>query len=297
MLTFKAPAKINWFLKVLGLREDGFHEIQSLIQKVTLFDTLTFKPSRDLVITTDAQIPMEENLVYKAALLLKNKYGVKTGAEMQLDKAIPVGAGLGGGSSDAAAALGGLNELWSLGLSVDELCETGEEIGSDVPFFLRDSLCYVEGRGEKITRCVPNRPLSLLLVKPSFAVSTAWVYKNLSLSSLASSWIKGETPELTKKPGKVNNIKHFIKNVEDADLSNMARTSGPGSNDLESVTMESFPIIAKIKERLLNQGSLFTLMSGSGPTVCGVFKSLKEAEATSRIFNDFWTAAVQTITE
>jgi 4-diphosphocytidyl-2-C-methyl-D-erythritol kinase len=240
---------------------------------------------------------MEENLVYKAALFLKNKYGMKTGAEIQLDKAIPIGAGLGGGSSDAAAALGGLNELWSLGLSVDELCEAGEEIGSDVPFFLRDSLCYVEGRGEKITSCVPKRPLSLLLVKPSFVVSTAWVYKNLSFYSLSLSWINGKTPELTKKPGKVNNIKHFIKNVEDADLSNMARTSGPGSNDLESVTLESFPIIAKIKERLSNQGSLFTLMSGSGPTVFGVFKSIEETEVASLIFNDFWTAAVQTITE
>ena len=296
MLTLRAPAKINWFLEVLGLREDGFHEIQSLIQKITLFDTLIIKPSNDLIITTDASIPMEENLAYKAALLLKNKYAVKTGAEMQLVKTIPVGAGLGGGSSDAAAALGGLNELWSLGLTVDELCEAGEEIGSDVPFFLRDSLSYVEGRGEKIKACVPKRQLPLLLVKPSFAVSTAWVYNNLSFSSISSARNEGNTPELTKNHGNVNNIKHFIKDVEDADLSGMARSSGLVSNDLESVTLESFPIIADIKEGLSEHGSLFSLMSGSGPTVFGVFNSLKAAETSSRSFKDFWTAVVRTIT-
>ena len=295
MLTLRAPAKINWFLKVLCLRGDGFHEIQSLIQKVTLFDKLTIKPSNDLNITTDASIPMEENLAYKAALLLKNKYAVKTGAEIHLVKTIPVGAGLGGGSSDAAAAMGGLNEIWSLGLTVDELCEAGKEIGSDVPFFLRDSLSYVEGRGEKINACVPKRELPLLLVKPPFAVSTAWVYNNLSYPSIPSAR-QGNTHELTKKHGNVNNIKHFIKDVEDADLSGMARSCVFLSNDLESVTLESFPIIADIKERLSEHGSLFSLMSGSGPTVFGVFNSFKAAEFASHFFKDFWIAVVRTMT-
>jgi 4-diphosphocytidyl-2-C-methyl-D-erythritol kinase len=296
MLNLRAPAKINWFLEVLYLREDGFHDIKSLIQKVTLFDRLTIKPSNDLTISTDASIPMEENLAYKAALLLKNKYEVNTGAEMRLVKTIPVGAGLGGGSSDAASALEGLNELWSLGLTVDELCDAGEEIGSDVPFFLRDSLSYVEGRGEKINECFPKRQLPLLLVNPSFAVSTAWVYNNLSCSSKSSARDEAHTPELTKKHGNVNNIKHFIKDVEGADLSGLARSSGLLSNDLESVTLESFPVIANIKERLSEHGSLFSLMSGSGPTVFGVFKSLKAAETASRSFKDFWTAVVYTMT-
>ncbi len=143
MLTLKAPAKINWFLNIHGLRNDGFHEIQSLIQKVSLFDELTFSPSESLVVNSDAPIPMEQNLVYKAAMLLREKYKVNMGALIHLDKKIPAGAGLGGGSSDAAAALMGLNELWSLGLSMDELCRTGELIGSDIPFFLYNSLSYV----------------------------------------------------------------------------------------------------------------------------------------------------------
>lgn len=296
MITLRAPAKINWFLNVLGMRGDGYHEIQSLLQKITLFDTLTIWHSDDLSLTTETPIPIEGNLAYRAAILLKKRYAVTGGAKMRLFKAIPMGAGLGGGSSDAAAALKGLNKLWALGLDADELCATGEEIGSDVPFFLRSSLSFAEGRGEKIQSCNPKRALPLLLVKPSFSVSTAWVYENLSSNFHSSAMQNGVSYKLTKKDVSDNNIKHFVRIVEDADLSAIARSSESMSNDLEHVTQAQFPVIAEIKKRLSDRGALFALMSGSGPTVFGLFDTLDAAEDAEPSFRDFWTAVVQTMT-
>ena len=278
MLTLKAPAKINWFLKILGKRKDGYHEIQSLIQKITLYDILTFAPSNDLILKTGAPIPVEQNLIYKAAMLLKNRYGIEKGALIHLDKNIPMGAGLGGGSSDAAAALLGLNELWSLDLSQKELSETAGQLGSDVPLFLYGPLSLVYGRGEKIAPRKAEKILDILLVKPPFDVSTDQVYKNFSM--------------LTKKAEKVNNIEHFIRKIEIAELSGI---TGNVSNDLESVTINSFPVIGEIKEMLRKQGAVFSLMSGSGSTVFGVFESRKKAMEASCAFNEFWTAVVQTI--
>ncbi len=292
-LSLKAPAKINWFLKVLGLRSDGFHEIQSLIQKITLFDMLTITPSKDLTLRTDTSIPVKQNLVYKAAVLLKEKYGVKTGAVIQLNKNIPIGAGLGGGSSDAAAALRGLNELWSLGLSVEELCEIAEQLGSDVPFFLHGALSFVRGRGEKIIPRAAVKPLSILLVKPSFTVSTAWAYNELSAQNFKRN--SSLSLKLTKKTDKADNIEHFIRRIEKAEIPDISRRLGAIPNDLESVTTNRYPVIAEIKEKLQKHGAKFSLMSGSGPTVFGVFDSLKEAEDASRFFNDFWTVVIQTI--
>ncbi len=293
MLTLTAPAKINWFLNILGKRNDGFHEIQSLIQKITLYDVLRFSSleetvvpgipdgltsSNNIVLETSAPITAEQNLIYKAAMRLKSRYGIEKGAVIHLKKNIPMGAGLGGGSSDAAAALQGLNKLWSLGLTTKELYGTAEEIGSDVPFFLSGSLSYVYGRGEKLIPRNALRPLDILLVKPSFDVSTGWVYKNFAI--------------LTKKVGKVNNIEHFIHNIERAELNGI---TGDLSNDLELVTVSSFPVIAEIKERLRRKGAVFSLMSGSGSTVFGVFESRRLAEEASRLFDDMWTAVVQTM--
>ena len=289
--SLKAPAKINWFLRVLGLRKDGFHEIQSLMQKVTLFDTLTFAASEDLTVSGTGGIPAEENIVYKTAVILKDKYGIKEGAAIHIDKKIPMGAGLGGGSSDAAAALLGLNKLWSLHLSVEQLSKAGESIGSDVPFFLFSPISLVHGRGERITPRNAVKPLFLLLVKPSISVSTAWAYKELSASREEA----GNRPELTKKADKVNNIEHFIRSIERADISGITGYSGSVSNDLESVTLKSFPVIAGIKEKLREKGSIFALMSGSGSTVFGVFESLEKAEEAAVFFTDHWRAVVQTM--
>ena len=278
MLTLKAPAKINWFLNILGKRKDGYHEIQSLIQKITLHDKLTFAPSNDLILKTGAPVPVEENLVYKAAMLLKSRRGIEKGAVIQLDKNIPMCAGLGGGSSDAAAALLGLNELWSLNLSLEELSEIAGQLGSDAPLFLYGALSFVYGRGEKTVPRKAEKTLDILLVKPPFDVSTAQVYNNFSM--------------LTKKAEKVNNIERFIRKIERAELNGI---TGNVSNDLESVTINSFPVIGEIKEMLRKQGAVFSLMSGSGSTVFGVFESRKKAMEASCAFNEFWTAVVQTI--
>ncbi len=291
MFTLKAPAKINLFLNVLGLRDDGFHKIQSLIQKVTLYDTLTIKPAEDLILRTDSSISTRQNLVYKAAQLLKERCGVRKGAHIYLKKHIPISSGLGGGSSDAAAALSGLNKLWGLNLSKGELHELGLRLGSDVPFFLDGPLAFVEGRGEKITPLKMSRQLDILLVKPHISVSTAWAYNELSLQSSG----------LTKKDKKVDNIKFFIRGLNETGLQLLEGRAILGSmfnnfsNDLEALVVRRFPVIADIKKRLLEEGAIFSMMSGSGSAVFGVFGSKEEACRASLAFKDFWTAIVQTI--
>lgn len=293
MLTLKAPAKINWFLNVISKRDDGFHEIQSVVQKVTLYDLLTFSYSSGLTLTTDSDIPTEENLVYKAAVLLKKRYNVSSGALISLEKRIPVGAGLGGGSSDAATALTGLNQLWSLDLSLNELSEAARELGSDVPLFLYDSISYIHGRGEKVVSYRAVSPVYLLIVKPGFDVPTAWAYNNLSPSDVKDEALSGGN-KLTKKGDKDDNIRHFIKKIGNAEVSDIA---GNIFNDLEIVTVKKYPVIAEIKERLLQHGAALSLMSGSGSAVFGVFGSMEKAEEVSKSFNEFWTAAVQTVTD
>lgn len=288
-LSLNAPAKINWFLHVLGLRDDGFHEIQSLMQKISLCDVLTFSPSEKLILETEAPVPVEQNLVYKAAQLLQCTCGVKTGARIKLDKHIPIGAGLGGGSSDAAAALTGLRELWSLNISPEELYRIACRLGSDVPFFLGGPLSFVQGRGERLSHCRTQTAAYLLLVKPPFPVSTAWVYGEFRKSG----WDTGSL-RLTNNSDKVDNIEFLISSVERAGFKDAAKSI---SNDLESVTVKSFPVIAEIKRKLVEEGAIFSLMSGSGPTVFGVFSSQEEAAEASRAFKDYWTAVAKTITD
>jgi 4-diphosphocytidyl-2-C-methyl-D-erythritol kinase len=293
MLTIKAPAKINWFLKVLRRREDGFHEIQSLMQKITLYDEISFSPSNELVIETRADIPLKENLIYKAAMLLMDSVNVDKGVVIHLKKQIPVGAGLGGGSSDAATALIGLNTLWSLELSIDQLCKIAEQIGSDVPFFLRGPVSYAHGRGERLSLCSAEKTVNILLVKPPFGVSTAWAYKTLAENRS----LHGEDeqnihmPELTKKALKVNNIRHFIRLFEKAELNGLSSFI---LNDLESTVINNFPVIAEIKDKLTGHGAEFSLMSGSGSTVFGVFNTRRGAEKASEHFKEYWTSVVET---
>ncbi|MEK6528012.1 MAG: 4-(cytidine 5'-diphospho)-2-C-methyl-D-erythritol kinase [Nitrospirota bacterium] len=332
-LSLKAPAKINLFLRVFGRRCDGYHEIKSLIQKINLHDVLTFTLSDNLKVTTsfsDAgqfvvdlpagqagstlreDIPEEHNLVYKAAVLLRNKCSVKSGAKINLNKKIPLSAGLGGGSSDAASALLGLNKIWSLGLSNGDLYEFAEQLGADVPFFLNGPRAFVEGKGEKITNIEAGNSFHILLVKPHITVSTAWVYNSYQLlvasnelkdnnttqdfelnSSLVTHHSSRSLRWLTNEVNKVDNITLFIKAVEKAEL----RKSKEIFNDLEAVTIKSFPVIADIKDRLIGEGAIFSLMSGSGPTVFGIFNSAEEAMDASKAFKDYWTAVVKTLTD
>jgi 4-diphosphocytidyl-2-C-methyl-D-erythritol kinase len=241
-----------------------------------------------LILHSDLDLPYQQNIVYKAAKLLKNSYKVKAGTEISLSKNIPVHAGLGGGSSDAASTFIALNELWSLGLSKKELGTIATQIGSDVPFFLNGALALVKGRGEKVTAYKASKATPLLLVKPSIHISTRWAYKNMNSHRLSET-----DSELTKRRDKSDNNAFLIKTIRNVELS-AVRTI---RNDLETVTVQHFPVISEIKSRLLQHGAIFSLMSGSGSTVFGVFDSVAAAQDASRFFKDCWTAVVQTLTE
>jgi 4-diphosphocytidyl-2-C-methyl-D-erythritol kinase len=288
MLTLKAYAKINWFLKVFGRRNDGYHEICSLIHKVGLHDILYLKPSDDLTLSSDIQIPTEDNLVYRAAKLLQEKSGIRSGAEIRLKKNIPQSAGLGGGSSDAASTLAGLNELWSLKLSSGELLLLAGQLGSDVPFFLGSPLSLAEGRGEKLTHYSVSVPFSILLVNPGINISTRWAYDKLH-----SVRMHGIGTDLTKHIDNADNIQLFIHSVQKGEIDGNTCFR----NDFESALIEDFPAIGEIKESLLREGATLSMMSGSGSTLFGVFDSMKEAENASGKFRNYWTSVIQTLTD
>ena len=275
-ISLKAPAKINWFLSVLNKREDGYHSIISPMQCVDLFDILSFEEAEELHLLSDLDIPAEMNLVHKAAALLKRVSLHKSGATIELKKNIPVAAGLGGGSSDAAYTLIGLNRLWGLNFDKGTLMRLAAEIGSDVPFFLAGPLALVEGRGEKVTELNTEGSMVVLLVKPDIAVSTSWAY-NLF-----------ET-RLTKKPV---DIKLFCQAL---DRKNFAFLRDTVFNDLEDIVIRKFPVVGEIKRMLAQDGALLSLMSGSGSAVFGVFNTNEEAVRASKNMPGKWSRVVRTL--
>jgi 4-diphosphocytidyl-2-C-methyl-D-erythritol kinase len=276
-LSLRAPAKINWFLTVLRKRDDGYHDIESLMQCVGLYDLLHFHHADTIKITSDLDIPLEDNLVYKAASLLKKYTSCTKGVKITLQKKIPVSAGLGGGSSDAAYTLLGLNIFWGLGLGKRELSSIGLEIGSDVPFFIDGPSAFVEGRGEKITPLYIHSSVVFLLVNPPVSVSTRWAYENAG--------------KLTKRTVDIKLFCQTLNNKDFTSLNNML------TNDLERVVIKKYPVVNEIKERLLEKGAILSAMSGSGPTVFGVFNSVGTAKSASKVFINCWTAVVQAMIE
>lgn len=276
ILSRKAPAKINWFLSVLNKREDGYHNIISAMQCVDLFDTLSFEEDEGIHVCSDLDIPEEENLVHRTAVLLKRFSSCSTGARITLRKNIPVGAGLGGGSSDAAATLTGLNDLWRLGIDHETLRKLAAEIGSDVPFFLSGRPSLVEGRGENVTELEIGSSLDVLLVKPDISVSTSWAYRTFQAG-------------LTKKS---IDIKLFCQAL---DSENFAFLRDAVFNDLEGVVISHYPVIAEIKRMLERNGAACSLMSGSGSTVFGVFHSTDEAVYASQHLQGTWSRVVRTL--
>jgi 4-diphosphocytidyl-2-C-methyl-D-erythritol kinase len=290
-LELKAPAKINWFLLVLGKREDGYHNIISLMQCVSIYDNLMFEQADTLEVANDLDIPLDNNLVYKAASLLKQYTSCKKGAKITLYKNIPVSAGLGGGSSDAAYTLSGLNRLWGLGLSNRELSTIGLEIGSDVPFFLNGSCALIEGRGEKVVPIrLNNSAIVLLLIKPPISVPTAWTYAYFD-KALGPSLGRGlDSSELTKKPV---DIKLFCQAFTNRDFAFLKVSL---NNDLEKVVIGRYPVVGEIKKRLLENGAIISSMTGSGPTVFGVFESKEAAlAAVNKMDSHNWCRVAETI--
>jgi 4-diphosphocytidyl-2-C-methyl-D-erythritol kinase len=259
-ITLQAPAKINLCLSVLGRRTDGYHELEMLMQMVGLYDEVRVElVGKGVNVRCDsATVPSGEgNIAFKAAAKMNAVAGGGAGLLIEIKKKIPVAAGLGGGSSDAAAVLAACNRLLGTGLGPEKLAEIGARLGLDVPFFFYGPTALAQGRGEVLTTLAPPPRFWVLLANPGFETSTAWVYKNLNL-------------ELTKKR-KCNKI---------AGLSTGQIAEGL-HNDLECVTASAHPVIGRIEKALMAEGALGARMSGSGPTVFGVFETEAACKAAA----------------
>lgn len=285
-LSLNAPAKINWFLNIIGKRNDGYHNIMSLMQCISLYDELIFKHSDKIDVVSNVAINIKDNLVYKAASLLKQYTSYRYGVKIVLHKDIPVAAGLGGGSSDAAYTLSGLNILWRLGLNTADLSPIAAEIGSDVPFFLNTPCALAEGKGEKIRPWKMNSSVILLLIKPGVSVSTSWAYASFDKLKISDT-------ELTKKPFDIKLFCQAFENRDFAYLSNIM------NNDFEKVIIKRYPVVNSLKKRLLEKGAIISAMTGSGPTVFGVFDSRDTAEKALEAMKPFahggWGRIVETL--
>lgn len=262
-IVLKSYGKINLGLDVLRRREDGYHEVRMIMQTVGLYDVLTMKKRKDDKIEMTCNLSFlptdERNLVYKAVKLIKDKYHIKDGVEINLSKRIPVAAGMAGGSSNCAAALKGMNQLFDLGLSIDELCEIGVTLGADVPYCIWGGTALSEGIGEKLSRVDAMPDCYILIAKPGISVSTAFVYKNLDF------------PALSKHP----DIDGMLECLKEKDLTGICDRL---ENVLETVTIKEYPIIEKVKKHLMDQGAKGALMSGSGPTIFAIFEDKKTAD-------------------
>ncbi|HEK9103439.1 TPA: 4-(cytidine 5'-diphospho)-2-C-methyl-D-erythritol kinase [Bacillus pseudomycoides] len=253
-LLVKAPAKINLSLDVLGKRQDGYHEVKMIMTTIDLADRLELtelSEDRIEIVSHNRYVPDDQrNLAYQAAKLLKERFGVKEGVSISIEKTIPVAAGLAGGSSDAAATLRGLNRLWNLGLKIDELAELGAEIGSDVSFCVYGGTAIAKGRGEKIEHIKTPPSCWVILAKPHIGVSTADVYGNLQLNRVTH-------PD----------VEQMVESINSGDYKGICSAVG---NVLEDVTFKMHPEVARIKAQMKRFGADAVLMSGSGPTVFGL---------------------------
>lgn len=268
-MILRAYAKINLSLDVLRRREDGYHDIRMVMQTVGMYDRLELIPRPGAPgITLSVNLPYipsdEGNLAFKAARLLMEEFHVEDGLSIQLGKFIPVAAGLGGGSSDAASVLYGVNRLFHLGLSREELMDRGSRIGADVPYCLLRGTALAEGIGEKLTPLPPLPDCSILLCKPPVNVSTREIYTRLALT------------ETTVHP----DVDGQIEAVKNGDLAGLVR-SDRMKNVLESVTSSLYPVIHRIEELMLSSGALQSIMSGSGPSVFGIFDDADKAGAAA----------------
>lgn len=266
MYYVKAPAKINLTLDVLHKRPDGYHEVEMIMTTVDLADRIGLEVREDgeiHILSVDRFVPNDHrNLAYQAAKVLKDMYKVKLGASIKIEKNIPVAAGLAGGSSDAAATLRGLNTLWGLELTLDELAQVGTKIGSDVAFCVYGGTALATGRGEKIQELPSPANCWVILAKPTLGVSTADIYGKLKINQIVH-------PDTQK----------MVKAIEEKDFEMMCDSVG---NVLEEVTLELYPEVAGLKEQMQKFGADAVLMSGSGPTVFGL---VNQESRVQRVYN------------
>lgn len=259
-IRLKARAKINLGLDVLGKREDGYHDVRMVMQTIGIYDRIiiTKIPEDEIRIKSNLYfLPVNENnLMYKAAKLLKDKCGYSGGVDIDLNKFIPVSAGLAGGSTDAASTLFGINKLFDLSLSMQELMDIGVEIGADVPYCVMRGTALAEGIGEKLTPLDPLPRTWILIAKPPINVSTKLVYESLDMNGV------------DKHP----DIDGLLDAIKRKDIHGVCDCMG---NVLENVTVPLYPVIDSIKNDMLEHGAINAMMSGSGPTVFGIFPDEK----------------------
>ena len=262
-MKLKALAKINLGLDVLRRRDDGYHEVRMIMQTLKMYDKITIRKMKEPGIQLKSNLfyvpENESNLAYRAARLLMDEFQVEEGVFIDLQKFIPVAAGMAGGSSDAAAVLYGVNRLFGLKLTKRQLMERGVKIGADVPYCIMRGTVLAEGIGEELTPLPPMPPCKVLVAKPQVSVSTKNVYMNL------------DTAGVTKHP----EIDAQLEGIREGDLHKIASRMG---NVLETVTIPSHPVIAQIREEMMRLGALNAMMSGSGPTVFGLFEDEDLAE-------------------
>ena len=259
-IQLKALAKINLGLDVLRRREDGYHEVKMIMQTIGLHDDLEIRKTQTSGIQVKTNLyylpTNENNLVYKAAKLLMDEFQIRDGVSIQLKKRIPVAAGMAGGSSDGAAVLWGINQMYGLGLSMQALMERGVRLGADVPYCIQRGTALAEGIGEKLSVLPPMPKCTILIAKPGISVSTKFVYENLHANDL--------------KPEQHPDVDSMIEAMRQKDLGLLCSRMG---NVLETVTIPAYPVINEIKRTMMDNGAIGSMMSGSGPTVFGIFDS------------------------
>ena len=262
-LTIDAYAKVNLGLDVVRRLGSGYHEVRMIMQTVGVYDTLILKKEKSgITLSTDSvAVPTDKNnLVYMAADMLMDLYGIKEGVSIHLEKRIPIAAGLAGGSTDAAAVLKGMNILFSLGLTQEKLMKIGVRLGADIPYCIMGGTALAEGIGEKLIRLPDMPPCFILVAKPDISVSTKYVFENLDLDIITRHPdIDGMAAAI--REGSLTNILPYMENV------------------LENVTAVKYPVIKKLKELMEENGAGKALMSGSGPTVFGIYDRKEIAEA------------------
>ena len=266
-IALKALAKINLGLDVLGRRENGYHDVRMVMQTIYLYDNVTIEKTEESGIQLECNLfylPVDEsNIAYKAAKLLMDEFDIKEGVRIVLDKHIPVAAGLAGGSANAAAVLVGMNRLFSLGLSQQELMDRGVSLGADVPYCVMRGTVLAEGIGEILTPLPPLPKCCVLIAKPGISVSTKTVYEKL------------DSQEITDHP----DIDGILEGLDEQDLQKVVSSMG---NVLENVTIGDYPIIEEIKCVMKEEGALNAMMSGSGPTVFGIFDDRSKAKQAQK---------------
>lgn len=263
----KALAKINLGLDVLGKRDNGYHDVRMVMQTIYLYDNVTLTRTKEAGIHVETNLPYlpvdENNIAYKTAKLLIDEFDIQDGVHIKLDKRIPVAAGMAGGSSNAAAVLVGMNRLFDLGLKQKDLMERGVLLGADVPYCVMRGTALAEGIGEKLSPLDPMPKCYILVAKPGISVSTKMVYEAL------------DAKEIVEHP----DIDGVLLGLKQQDVRQVAASMG---NVLESVTIEKYPVIETIKDAMKEAGALNAMMSGSGPTVFGIFEDRKVAKAAQQ---------------